>query len=211
MFSVSYEEPENSQQLLDAWFGPGYVFDESDFVAKHRASTGTDRIPVWFKLFSLNTTAATDGVKTGIVSVRGSDTSIDWLVNMQLWLSSGMAEFIYRIVPLNFIFSPIIDDMVTVVNLIQSESLKKVSYYNVVAAFCRDIIDDLKLYDKLRLTGASLGGGIAIIAGAQANIPAVAISGASFTCKIFPFFKYVTLTIIYCMSRTECCTGSKNF
>lgn len=101
---------------------------------------------------------------------------------MQLWLSSAMAEVVHAIVPFRFMFAPIIDDMVTVVNLIQSESLKKVSYYATVARFCREMIE-LEIYDKLRLTGASLGGGTAMIAGAQANVPAVAISGASVLSK----------------------------
>jgi lipase ATG15 len=172
--SVAYEDQENAQPLLDIWFGEGYLIDESEFVSEYRMQKGSHLIPVWYKLFRLNTT--TTDQTAGIVAVRGTESKIDWLVNMQLWLSSGMAEIVKNIVPFGFVFEPIIDDMVTVVNVIQSESLKKVSYYSEVARFCRDILDQ-GFYDQLRLTGASLGGGTAMIAGAQTKVLTVAISG----------------------------------
>ena len=178
LLSVAYEKPESAQVYLDTWFGRGFIIDESDFVAAYRSETRTDTNPVWYKLFRVNTTQTTTNSTIGIVSVRGSETKIDWLVNCQLWLSAGMAEIVNNMVPFSNLFYPILDNMVTAVNVIESESLKKVSYYTAVARFCQDMLD-FGYYDTLRLTGASLGGGTAIIAGAQTGVPTIAISGMS--------------------------------
>jgi len=185
--SVAYEKPENAQVYLDTWFGRGLIIDESDFVAAYRSETKTDTIPVWYKLFRVNTTQTNSTI--GIVSVRGSETKIDWLVNCQLWLPSGMAEIVNNMVPFSSLFYPIVDNMVTAINVIESESLKKVSYYSAVARFCRDMLD-LGYFDTLRLTGASLGGGTAIIAGAQTGVPTIAISG------MFVFDGYVLVKLV---------------
>jgi lipase ATG15 len=174
--TVAYEDLEISQSLLDTWFGQGVVQDEAVFVARYREETNTAKVPVWFKLFSFPSIPG-----FGIVSIRGSETTIDWLVNVQLWFSSGMAQLVMAFVPFGWIWKPIIDDLVRVVSAIQSESLKEVSYYNIVRNFCLEMLAGLggtgQNYTVLRLTGASLGGGTAIIAGAQAGIPTVAISG----------------------------------
>ena len=71
------------------------------------------------------------------------------------------------------------DDLVTILNGVQSQSLKDVSYYSIVAQFCRDLLAGYGdgQFQSLRLTGASLGGGTAIIAGAQTDVYTVAISG----------------------------------
>lgn len=161
---------------MATWFGPGEIVDEADFVADFRNATGTSLIPVWFKLFTF---PAFPGV--GVVSVRGSETTIDWLVNMQLWAATGIAQVVKYIIPFGWIWTPVLDDLLNVVSIIQSESLKKVSYYKTVAQFCRYLLSgsagDNRQFEELRLTGASLGGGTAIIAGAQTEVFTVAISG----------------------------------
>jgi lipase ATG15 len=173
---VAYEELVTSQSLIDTWFGQGVIKDEAAFVANYREKTNTVKVPVWFKLFSFPSVPG-----FGIVSVRGSETTIDWLVNFQLWAASGMAQLVMAFVPFGWVWRPIIDDLVRVVSAIESESLKEVSYYNIVRNFSLDMLAGLggaeQNYTELRLTGASLGGGTAIIAGAQAGIPTVAISG----------------------------------
>ena len=58
--------------------------------------------------------------------------------------------------------------------LLQTEQLDEVSYYRVTTAFANEF---KQTYKNLVVTGASLGGGLATITGAQARIPAVSISG----------------------------------
>lgn len=64
-------------------------------------------------------------------------------------------------------------------NFIQNDAIKRVSYYTVTSGFINDVLDGYgdKNFTTLRITGASLGGGLAIISGAQTGAPAVAISG----------------------------------
>jgi len=109
-----------------------------------------------------------------VVAIRGSQTNLDWMVNMQLWSAAGLAQLVKWLTPYGWIWTPILDDLVRVVNFIQSDSVKKVSYYTVTTDFANEF---RKQYDALRVTGASLGGGLAIITGAQARVPAIAISG----------------------------------
>lgn len=62
----------------------------------------------------------------------------------------------------------------TFIGFIQTEQLKDISYYKVTTAFTNQFKEK---YSNMQITGASLGGGLAIITGAQARVPAVAISG----------------------------------
>ena len=56
---------------------------------------------------------------------------------------------------------------------VESAELEALSYYKVTTQF----LNDFKGNYNLTVTGASLGGGMAIISGAQAHVPAVGISG----------------------------------
>ena len=64
--------------------------------------------------------------------------------------------------------------LVAFIGFIQTEQLEEVSYYKVTTAFANRFKET---YNNMQVTGASLGGGLAIITGAQARVPAVAISG----------------------------------
>jgi lipase ATG15 len=65
---------------------------------------------------------------------------------------------------------------VNVITTLQSEAIKKVSFYTLTTKFAKELKAD-KTYDSVQVTGHSLGGGLAIITGAQAKIPAIALSG----------------------------------
>jgi lipase ATG15 len=65
---------------------------------------------------------------------------------------------------------------VNVINTIQSEAVKKVSFYTLTTKFAEELKKD-SAYDSVQVTGHSLGGGLSIITGAQAKIPAIALSG----------------------------------
>mmetsp|Transcript_34608 Transcript_34608/g.81591 ORF Transcript_34608/g.81591 Transcript_34608/m.81591 type:complete len:203 (+) Transcript_34608:627-1235(+) len=70
-------------------------------------------------------------------------------------------------------------DVVSLINISQSRKLKEVSYYRLTAEFVEALYSghgDRK-YENLRVTGASLGGGLAILMGAITGAAAVSISG----------------------------------
>jgi lipase ATG15 len=175
--ALSYETPNVTQYHLDDYFGPGVIVDEAEFVEQYRIKTGTVSNPVYFKLLSI---PAIPGY--GIVSIRGSQTRWDFLVDAQLWMAAALAQLVRALIPLGWIWTPILDDLVTAVNWLEGENLKKVSYYRITTAFVNDLLENNysyggKTFDTLRLTGASLGGGLAIITGAQTRANAVGISG----------------------------------
>ena len=69
--------------------------------------------------------------------------------------------------------------MVKLANSVQSAHLREISYYRYTAQFVKDIQNGWgnNPFTTLRVTGVSLGGGIAIITGAQTGASTVAISG----------------------------------
>jgi len=176
--ALSYELPNVTKQVNDIWFGPNEVVDEDEFVANYRESAGNSNNPVYFKLFNFSNING-----AGVVAIRGSETNWDWFVNIQMWASSGFAQIVEGFVPFGWLFHPILDTLVMVANSMERLKEKKSAYYRVVSGFVNALFDgyggaDFRA-DGLRVTGASLGGGQAIIVGAQTPAHAVAISGPS--------------------------------
>ena len=81
--------------------------------------------------------------------------------------------------PLGYIWEPIMDEVVLCINVVQSRKLKEVSYYHYTSEFVKTLYNgyDGRKYKNLRVTGASLGGGLAILTGAITGAGAIAISG----------------------------------
>ena len=80
------------------------------------------------------------------------------------------------ILPFGAIFTNIFDEMVKAISWMESDSIRRVSFYIQTTAFVRSL-QQSGAYSALQVTGHSLGGGLAIITGAQTGIPAVALSG----------------------------------
>lgn len=87
--ALAYERTDVTDYILPQWFGEGVVVDEDEFVRRYRADSGTARNPVYFKLFTVPTVP-----DLGLLAIRGSQTSWDWLVNMQLWSAAGLAQVV---------------------------------------------------------------------------------------------------------------------
>jgi lipase ATG15 len=69
-----------------------------------------------------------------------------------------------------------VTELVQLINLLQSEAIEKISFYKVTTEFAEELKEDPS-FETVQLTGHSLGGGLAIISGAQSRLPAVALSG----------------------------------
>lgn len=177
MSALSYETPNITQYHLNDWFGANGVVDEAEFVEQYRKDTNTVENPVYYKLLSI---PAVPGY--GVIAIRGSQTRWDFLVDAQLWSAAALAQLVRALIPLGWIWTPILDDLVTAINWLEGENLKNVAYYQRTTAFVNDLIENNytyagKTFHTLRITGASLGGGLAIITGAQTRASAVGISG----------------------------------
>ena len=84
------------------------------------------------------------------------------------------------------IFDPIIPDLINIVSKITTRSINEVSYYKTTTRFVNDVMNGYgeefgKDFSDLHITGASLGGGLAIITAGQTDAYAVAISGLGAT------------------------------
>jgi lipase ATG15 len=62
------------------------------------------------------------------------------------------------------------------VSWIQADSLADIAFYKQTSAFVKHMKESSQ-YDTLIITGHSLGGGLAMISGAQTEVPAIALSG----------------------------------
>jgi len=73
-------EPEDAVQIkLDQWFGPGVAQNEVEVVNNFRQEVYGGLAPVSYRLITF------DVVNLGVVVVRGSSNSWEWLTNAQLW------------------------------------------------------------------------------------------------------------------------------
>lgn len=179
---ISYETSDVNKYILDKWFGGSeIVVDEEKYVTQYRKDSNTAANPVYFKLFSLPSVPG-----YAVMSIRGSETPFDWLVNMQLWSASGLAQVVKWLTPFGWVWEPILPDLIKLVNMIESKSIGDASYYKVTTQFVNDVMAGYgkefgKQFSTVQVTGASLGGGLAIITGAQTNAFAIAISGPGAT------------------------------
>lgn len=167
--ALAYETTDVTGYLLPQWFGEGAVIDEDTKVKEYREEANNSIVPVYFKLFTFPYSP-----DLAVLAIRGSQTSWDWMVNLQLWSASGLAQLVKWMIPYGWLWTPILDDLVWFISFIQSDQLNDVAYYKVTT----DAVETFReSFEKIRVTGASLGGGLAIITGAQAKAPAIGISG----------------------------------
>ncbi|CAJ1969774.1 unnamed protein product [Cylindrotheca closterium] len=168
---VAYNAPESMPGLLDAWFGEDVAQDNHEFVTEYRSGLAVDSA-VHYKLITFPTL----NPEFAIVDIRGTNNGWDMISDAQLWSAAWLAQAVRAILPLGAIWSPIIDNVVAMIGVLQTETLRKVAFYVQTS----DFVDHLKekgMFKELRVTGHSLGGGLAMITGAQTETPAVALSG----------------------------------
>ena len=67
-------------------------------------------------------------------------------------------------------------ELVNWINTLEGTSLEKVSFYRLTTKFAEKLKADSQ-FKWVQITGHSLGGGLAMITGAQAHIPAIGLSG----------------------------------
>jgi lipase ATG15 len=172
--TMAFAAPDESQPLLDQWFGENQVIDDYQYVQEYREATGTQSHPVSYKLFTIPALP-----QSAVVSIRGSEAMWDWMVDLQLWAGGVLAQLTEAINPFGWLWAPILDEMVYIINSVQTDQLKAVSYYQYTSAFIDELYAGFggRQYQSLRVTGASLGGGLAILTGAITGASAISMSG----------------------------------
>jgi len=161
--------------LKKQWFGPGVAVNMPMVVEAFRNQTNREASPVTYNLASFPNISST-GDPLGVVSIRGSQNSWDWLTNAQLWSAALGMQFLQSLLPFGFVWRPIMDELVKAISIVESESIRRVSYYVETTDFV-EWLQRSGTYAGIKVTGHSLGGGLAIITGAQTGNSGIAISG----------------------------------
>mmetsp|Transcript_22322 Transcript_22322/g.48510 ORF Transcript_22322/g.48510 Transcript_22322/m.48510 type:complete len:1008 (+) Transcript_22322:13-3036(+) len=170
MASIAYTAPESMPSVLDAWFGEDVVFDNTELVEEFRS--GREESAVHFKLLTFP-----NNPDFAVVSIRGTNNGWDMISDAQLWSASVLAQAVRALLPVGEVWDPILVNLVEMIGILQSASLRKVAFYVSTSAFVEWLRDEKKVFPSLRITGHSLGGGLAMISGAQTQTPAVGLSG----------------------------------
>jgi lipase ATG15 len=98
------------------------------------------------------------------------------LTNAALWSAAYGMQILRSFLPFGFIWNPIFDELVKAVSIIESTSIKRVSYYKETSDFVR-WLQSSGIYADVKISGHSLGGGLSIITAAQTKVSGIAISG----------------------------------
>ena len=149
----------------------GEAFLDQEVVASFRESRPDLPSFAVFQLVSFS-----DG--SAVVCVRGTVTSFDFLVDARLWYSSALFQLVQSALPLGFAFDGLIKFCVNMLSYLESSSVQDVSYYMETTGFV-NFLKENGNYTNVAITGHSLGGGLALISGAQTKVKSIAISAPS--------------------------------
>ena len=172
---VGYETSEVIEESLHTWFGASSnVTDHQDVVTefRERYETINSESAVEYKLIGF------PDADVGIISIRGTLNLWDILTDVQLWGGAAVVQCVRFVIPFGSWFNPILQNINRISSSIEASTLEKISFYRQTTDFVKHL-QDSKMYSNYIITGHSLGGGLAMITGAQLRVPSIAISGVN--------------------------------
>ena len=170
---LAYADMDETQAQVDRWFGTNTVkfIPESDYPkslpAKHSKAV--------YKLFRVKS-AGWRTPSVFVVSVRGTINPLDLLTDAQIWLPALMMQLLRTLLPFGYIWNELLPRLIYYMNVLETSPSSRSAYYTDVI----NLVDGLQREQAKSLivvTGHSLGGGVAVIAGARQRVPAIAFSG----------------------------------
>mmetsp|Transcript_11822 Transcript_11822/g.25907 ORF Transcript_11822/g.25907 Transcript_11822/m.25907 type:complete len:260 (-) Transcript_11822:150-929(-) len=152
------------------------AFDEKNTVKEFKDTQLSDEERLSSVSYKLIKFSLPSGEDHFVVAIRGTNNAWDALADLQLWSAAWITQQFRWFVPYGSIFNYIFECVVNFTGTIENVSLESVAYYKQTTKFVEWLSSEKK-YEKIYITGHSLGGGLAIITGTQTKHEAVAISG----------------------------------
>jgi len=170
MAGLAYRVRGNAtQRALDEWFN--YTAqDRDDIVTKWKEDVQS---AVSFKMVTFPKNG-----NVSYVTIRGTMNNLDMLTDVQLWAPAFLMQGLRELLPFGVIWTPAMDELIRIISKVESQSIARVSFYRDTTAFVKYLLKSVpQKYAGVVVIGHSLGGGLAIITGAQTDVSAVALSG----------------------------------
>ena len=170
MANIAYVRSGGAQYLLNQWLGVGVAKENVQTVADFKAARGLTNSVVSYKMITF-----ANAPEFAIVSIRGTNNLFDLMADAQLWLGASLFQLLRAILPMGGLWTPILNNMVWMVSVLETESIKRVAFYTETSEFV-EYLKESGNFTTIHVTGHSLGGGLALITGAQTNTTAVGLS-----------------------------------
>lgn len=166
---MAYRNDTNAEKDMKAWFGNETkieYFRNTSTVIKEFEDSYTVPSNVVYKLFGFPNDE--DPKKNvAILSIKGTDNPWDILADAQIWAGAAISRLVRSLMPLGSLFTPLLEDLIWFVSLIESKHLRKQSFYQKITELVKHLDSDTtivdndtifkKKYPHLILTGHSLG------------------------------------------------------
>ena len=167
--NIPYFKKDAIQPLLDNWFGPNQAVLNTDAIVSFKESFPEfDWSQASYQLVSFPD-------RTAVVLIRGTKTTWDYLTDAKLWYSSLLFQLLRGILPFGTVFNPLLRGLIGAMAGLEKQGMKNSAYYKETTAFVNYLRTGGN-YANVEVTGHSLGGGLALITGAQAHVTAVGLS-----------------------------------
>ena len=172
--NFAYTTPSEEEESLNDWFGDDIVRVNDTLVEEFKKSFPFDEYglssnsKVSYKLLQ-----SVSDPNYVMLTIRGTSTALDVMADAQLWITATLFQSVRAFLPFGNAFTPILHRLVHFLNLIETNAITKVAYYQETRLFVSSLIE--KGFN-VRVTGHSLGGGLALITGALSKVSAVGIS-----------------------------------
>jgi len=154
--------------------GGKLAFDQDEIVKEFKDTLSDEKkSAVSYKLIKFNATSEDDHY---IIAIQGSVSGLDILTDGQIWGPAWIAQQVRWLVPYGPLFNVIYQNTIQFLGSVEERTLETVSYFREITEFVRWLQQN-KRAKNIYLTGHSLGGGLAMISGAQTSRPAIALSG----------------------------------
>lgn len=133
---------------------------------------------LYYIMYSIHTLYFICIIYYSIVAIRGTSNGWDALTDAQLWSAAALAQYVRGLLPVGAIWTPVLRHIISAVSVAESKQLEEVAYYKETTAFVEELKKmNITNGNNIQITGHSLGGGLAMISGAQSQTGAVAVSG----------------------------------